>query len=177
MTTLVPYPTLQSGAQLSDVIAAINKIAQIRQQDTALFNGVQNNLTPAAVTSFTGDGTVLSNTPSSTGTATLLTQAKNTVLAGPASGGNAAPTFRALVTADVPSSLMTALGVGSVIAAKYTASLALTAGQTTAASNLVAAAWTGTGAFASTGDSLTGTWQTLTSIPSQNDIYLFQRTA
>jgi hypothetical protein len=57
---------------------------------------------------FTGDGTVLSSTPSSavttsgTVTGTLLSQAKNTVLAGPASGSNAAPTFRALGTADLP---------------------------------------------------------------------------
>jgi len=57
---------------------------------------------------FTGDGTVLSSTPSSavtttgTLTATLNTQAANEVLAGPASGSAAAPTFRALVTADLP---------------------------------------------------------------------------
>jgi hypothetical protein len=32
----------------------------------------------------------------------LVSQAKNTVLAGPASGSNAAPTFRSLVAADLP---------------------------------------------------------------------------
>lgn len=58
---------------------------------------------------FTGDGTVLSSTPSSavtsagTVTATLNTQSANTVLAGPTSGGAANPTFRALVAADFPS--------------------------------------------------------------------------
>ena len=57
---------------------------------------------------FTGDGTVLSSTPSSavttsgTLTATLNTQSANTVLAGPSSGSAAAPTFRALGTADMP---------------------------------------------------------------------------
>lgn len=66
---------------------------------------------------FTGDGTLLSNTPTSpvtvSGTlaASLNTQAANTVLAGPATGSAAAPTFRALVTADFPSSVP----VGSVI--------------------------------------------------------------
>ncbi len=56
---------------------------------------------------FTGDGTVLSSTPSSavttTGTvaASLVNQSANVVLAGPASGSAAAPTFRALGAADV----------------------------------------------------------------------------
>ena len=55
---------------------------------------------------FTGDGTVLSSTPSSavttsgTVTGSLLSQAKNTFLAGPTSGSNAAPTFRTLATSD-----------------------------------------------------------------------------
>ena len=55
---------------------------------------------------FTGDGTVLSSTPSSavttsgTVTGTLKTQTKNTVLAGPTFGSAANPTFRALQAAD-----------------------------------------------------------------------------
>src|SRR5579872_5565681 len=55
------------------------------------------------VTSFTGDGTVLSNS-ASTGaiTATLENQSANKVLAGPTTGSAAAPTFRSLVAADVP---------------------------------------------------------------------------
>ncbi len=57
---------------------------------------------------FTGDGVVLSSTPSSavtttgTLTATLKTQVANTVLAGPTTGSDATPTFRALVAADIP---------------------------------------------------------------------------
>ena len=56
---------------------------------------------------FTGDGTILSATPSApvttigTLTATLLTQSANLVLAGPTTGAAAFPTFRALVAADV----------------------------------------------------------------------------
>lgn len=63
---------------------------------------------------FTGDGAVLSSTPSAavttTGTlpATLRAQAANTVLAGPASGANASPAFRSLVTADVTATPLTA---------------------------------------------------------------------
>jgi len=58
---------------------------------------------------FVGDGTVLSSTPSTPVTssgnipATLLTQAANLVFAGPTSGAAAAPTFRALVAAYIPS--------------------------------------------------------------------------
>lgn len=61
---------------------------------------------------FTGDGTVLSSTPSSavttsgTVTATLATVAKNTFLAGPTSGSNAAPTYRAFNRADFKSPTM-----------------------------------------------------------------------
>lgn len=74
------------------------------------YQAVQNSLsgggTVASVT-FTGDGTILSSTPSSavtttgTVTASLISQVKNTVLAGPSSGSNANPTFRALVSADL----------------------------------------------------------------------------
>lgn len=57
---------------------------------------------------FTGNGIVDSATPSTavtttgTVTATPLTQTRNTVLAGPASGSAATPTFRAIVNADLP---------------------------------------------------------------------------
>lgn len=46
-------------------------------------------------------------------TTTLDSQGANTVFAGPSTGGSAAPTFRALVAADMP--LATATGVGAVL--------------------------------------------------------------
>ena len=59
--------------------------------------------------SWTGDGTIFTasaDTPvTTTGTltpASLIAQAKNTFLAGPSSGSNATPTFRALAAADLP---------------------------------------------------------------------------
>ncbi len=58
---------------------------------------------------FTGDGTVLSSTPSSavttsgTLTASLATQTANTILAGPTNGSGAAPTFRSAIGPDAPS--------------------------------------------------------------------------
>ena len=60
-----------------------------------------------------GDGVLLSASApgtvslGATGTIALLTQTKNTVFAGPASGSNAAPTFRALVAADIPTRTVT----------------------------------------------------------------------
>ncbi len=66
---------------------------------TAASNGTAGTVTSVT---FTGDGTVLSSTPSSavttsgTVTASLNTQSAGTFLAGPTSGSAAAPTFRAL---------------------------------------------------------------------------------
>lgn len=65
----------------------------------------------------TGDGVIFNSTVSgspitSSGTLApaLLTQTANTVLAGPTSGGVVAPTFRALVGADLPNPSATTLG-------------------------------------------------------------------
>lgn len=61
---------------------------------------------------FTGDGTVLSSTPSGavtssgTLTASLNSQSANKVLAGPTSGAAANPTFRSLVLGDLPSGVV-----------------------------------------------------------------------
>ncbi len=88
----------------------------------------------------TGDGTVFNSavtgspiTSSGTFAPSLHTQLANTVLAGATSGGAVAPTFRALVAADLPSS--------GVTAASYTfASITVNAqGQVTAASSGTAA--------------------------------------
>ncbi len=91
---------------------------------------------PATVTSvtFTGDGVVTSSTPSGavttsgTVTATLLTQTAHYVLAGPASAGPTAPTFRALAAADLPTSGLTINEwVSTPIAATVTGSAPATA--------------------------------------------------
>ena len=73
--------------------------------------------------------------------------------------------------------VMSVFSVGAIITAKYTSAVALAAGQTTAAANLVVVACSPTGTWVGTGDSLSGTWQPLVSVGQQNDIYLFQRTA
>jgi len=68
-------------------------------------------------------------TSSGTLTATLATQAANVVLAGPTTGSAAAPTFRALVAADLPATAVTA---GSFTYGSFTVDAA---GRLTAASN------------------------------------------
>jgi len=71
---------------------------------------------------FTGDGIIDSATPSTavttsgTVTATPVTQTANTVLAGPASGSAANPTFRALVNADFASSLAPTISAANMTA-------------------------------------------------------------
>lgn len=192
---------------------------------TAVSAGSSGSGTVSNVT-FTGDGTVLSSTPSSAVTATgtltgtLLSQAKNTVLAGPTTGSNAAPTYRAIVPADisgttgsgnvvlatsptlvtpvlgmpasgnlsnctnVPTSIMTPLGVGSIVLA--TTGTLKAAGGTIAGSSLTTfLIGTTTGTFTTGGsdsaaDSLSGTWQALQSVPAtvggNTTIGLWQRT-
>lgn len=76
----------------------------------------QGRITAAAngsggVTSFSGDGVLITNS-SSTGavTATLHTASANAIFAGPTSGGAAVPVYRALVAADLPVATTSALG-------------------------------------------------------------------
>jgi hypothetical protein len=73
-----------------------------------VFSGGSGSVTSVT---FTGDGTILSSTPSApvttTGTllATLKTQPAGTIFAGPATGGPALPTFRAIVASDLPAGI------------------------------------------------------------------------
>ena len=85
--------------------------------------------------SWTGDGTIFTasaDTPvTSSGTlapASLISQVKNTFLGGPATGSNAAPTFRVLGTSDIPDNAVTyakmqATGAGSVLLGNPTGTL------------------------------------------------------
>ena len=82
-------------------------------------------------------------TTSGTLTGTLTTQAVNTLFAGPSSGAAAAPTFRALTTADIPAlSYVTSVGLAlpsimSVSGSPVTGSGTLTGALTTQAVNAI----------------------------------------
>ncbi len=159
---------------------------------TAASTGSQAAGTVTSVT-YTGDGVLQSSTPSTavttsgTVTATLLTQAKNTVLAGPSSGSNADPTFRALVAADIPTLTMTAHGVGSIILGMTESGGAVSAGSTVSGASLFAAnvPFNGsnnanqlnTSTNSAPGDTLSGTWQALQNIFGAYYAGLWQRTA
>ena len=71
-------------------------------------------------------------TTSGTLTGTLTTQSVNSIFAGPSSGAAAAPTFRALVTADIPS-LSYVSSVGATAPITTTGGLTPTIGVTSAA--------------------------------------------
>ncbi len=109
---------LSSDLTLSMPQATSTQSGYLASTDWSTFN---SKLT-TAVTSvgFVGDGTVLSATPSppvtTTGnvSATLLSQTKNSFLAGPISGSAAPPTFRTLASADVPAINLAASGNGGV---------------------------------------------------------------
>ena len=175
-------------------------------QITSVTSGGTETVGTVTNVTFTGDGTVLSSTPSSavtttgTVTATLNTQSANLVFAGPSSGSAANPTFRTLVTADLPTAtsstlgvvkpdnstinisggvlsavtpLMTPLAVGSIIVAACSSTI--TAGTTYNASTLTVKAMESNGIWGqNSGDSITGTWIALASgIATQGN--LFQR--
>jgi hypothetical protein len=99
--TLVPSPNLSSTLPL----------APLGEQLVTFQFDINGNISayvpiPAAggVTSFSGDSVVYNNALSAGAvTLSLIAQAANFVLAGPASAGPTAPTFRALVAADIPS--------------------------------------------------------------------------
>lgn len=101
--------------------------AQINGSTVALGSGGGGSGTVTSVT-FTGDGIVDSATPSTavttsgTVTATVINQAINTVLAGPATGSTAAPSFRSLVAADLPLGSASAFGAVKVDNTTITAS-------------------------------------------------------
>jgi hypothetical protein len=91
---------LGTGVSIQVKQASTSQSGYLSSTDWNTFNG-KGSGSVTSVT-FTGDGTVLSSTPSSavtasgTVTASLKTQTAGTFFAGPTSGSAAAPTFRAL---------------------------------------------------------------------------------
>jgi hypothetical protein len=76
-------------------------------------------------------------TANGTITATLATQTANTFWAGPASGTAAAPTFRALTTADLPSGTLAAIGGAALAGATFTGTVHAPEFDTSASGGIV----------------------------------------
>ena len=112
-------------------------------QLSALASGILYNTTGTGVPSIATAAQILAG---------LGTQTANCILSGPASGGNAAPTCRALVTADFPNTLTPTfaalnLGAGGTIASADTGTPTLTWAANSIASNVALSAPSFTGAL------------------------------
>ena len=111
---------------------------------------------------------------SGTGTITATAVVSGIALGTPASGNLSNCT-------GVPTAIMTALGVGSIINARGAVNTTYTAGAGHAASGLTAMYWSNNaGGWATNSDSLAGTWQALTTlnaVSGQHCVGIWQRTA
>ena len=142
--TLTHSSTLMIGGR--DIVAAANDVAVFRgdtssvvrlvtyMRASSLATGSGITMTTARLLGRTTASTGAIEEISATSPLTLSggalsfgTQVMNTVLAGPTSGANAAPTFRALVAADIPASASAMVLITSTTASNA-ASIAFTSG-------------------------------------------------
>lgn len=155
------------------VLADNTNVSALAPLASPTFTGVPAAPTAAAATSTTQLATTAFVN------ATALTLANGTTAATQSVGDN---TTKVATTAFVIANgaLMTALGVGSIIVARYNPTGSpIAANATTAASNLTCGSIAANGGdFASSGDSLTGTWKALQTVDSTSTLRwgLFQRT-
>lgn len=117
----------------ADTRLAIGANGKVLMADSTAATGMKWADAPGTgtVTEVDTDSTtssILANTANVIGTTsvviTLKTQTANTVLAGPTSGGAAAPTFRALVAADIPSLAASKITSGTLAVAQGGTNLA-----------------------------------------------------
>ncbi len=120
-------------------------------------------------------GTLGQIVPTGSGAAVLANAAfiSNATMVSPALGTPASGNLSNCT--NIPSSLMTPLGVGSIITAQNGSGGSISAGGTTAASNLTPSRYHGAG-FISSGDTISGTWQALQTC-ANGDYIQWQRTA
>lgn len=119
-------------------------------------------------------------TAAGTLTFTLATQAANLVFAGPTTGAAAQPTFRALVAADVPSSILPGsfsglanpTAVVGLSAVNGAATTAMRSDEAPALDQTIAPTWTAIHKFTATGGGLSSAVELIAAAPSM----LFQNT-
>lgn len=117
---------LGTGVSIQVKQASTSQSGYLSNTDWNTFNGKGSGSVTSVA--FTGDGTVLSSTPSTAVTtsgtlpATLKTQTARTFLQGPFSGSAAAPTFAALTlpTVSTAKNSGTSTGTGQFISGTYT---------------------------------------------------------
>lgn len=164
-TTLIPNVTASGTLTLpaaTDTLTgkATTDVFTNKTYDTA-GSGNVFKISGTGITSISGNSAIVATTSGSFTAGHLLTvDASNNIV----DGGS-------------PSQLMTPLAVGSIIMATQSTGNPIAAGGTTAATNLTAYRPDTGGTWATTGDSLSGTWKALTSVgSSSNSITLWQRT-
>ncbi len=124
MTGALGYTPLSPSNNLSDVANAATARSNI---GAGTGNGTVTSVDltmPGVIFNTSTGGPV---TTSGTLSPTLKTQTANTVFAGPTSGAAAAPSFRALVAADMPSSVVKTTDTGTVTNTMLAGSIDLTA--------------------------------------------------
>jgi hypothetical protein len=133
--TATPGATQYYGTNGSSVLGYYNIPA----------TGVTSVALALPVSVFTVSGSPV--TSSGTLTGSFATQTANTVFAGPATGSAATPTFRALVSADIPNNAANTTGTASNITATTNATLTTLSALTTAGSLAISGSQVSGGTF------------------------------
>jgi hypothetical protein len=111
-TTVYRRRGKQEVPTFQDLLAVVNDVQTCVTAINADFGGSVTSVALSLPAIFTVSGSPV--TTSGTLTGTLATQVANTIFSGPATGADAAPTFRSLVAADIPAISLTT-GVSGVL--------------------------------------------------------------
>jgi hypothetical protein len=128
----VPAPTNLAIGTTGQVLTVVAGLPSWQNPAT---NGTVTSVALSLPSIFTVTGSPV--TTSGTLTGTLTTQSDNTVFAGPVSGGAATPTFRLLVSADIPNNAANTTGTASNITSASNTTLTSLPDLTSASSLII----------------------------------------